>query len=106
MNKTIIEETIAYLKKNYPQPEDIEFYICEGCDCIEASDGTIAFGVYVPSESIIYLATDIPEPELSLIETTAHEYKHFMQHCNNEPFDEEEAEKFAYQILAELRGDV
>lgn len=99
MKAKIINRTIEYLKRNYPQEQNIDVIICEGYDCIEGPDGTKGFGVFIPSESKIYLATDVPEWETGLIETTAHEYKHFMQHCEGMPFDEEEAEAFALYIL-------
>lgn len=101
--RNIINKTIEYLKKNYPQEQNIEAVICEGYDCIEGPDGTMGFGVFVPSELKIYLATDVPEYDYALIETTAHEYKHFMQYCEGMPFDEEEAEAFAMYILYVMR---
>lgn len=102
--KKIIGSTMEYLKKNFPQEQEVKLVIAEGYDCIEAPDGGAGFGVYDSNTRTIYLATDVPYPETSLIETTAHEYKHFMQHCEGQPFDEEEAENFAYYIVYLLTG--
>ena len=49
------------------------------------------------------LEEDTKETELAIVETLAHEYKHFMQHCEGREFDEEEAENFATQVLADFR---
>lgn len=102
MNVEIIKNTIEYLEKHYPQNEKVKWHICEGYDCIEAPDGTRCFGCFDPMQLTIYLATDIQEPEETLIETTAHEYKHFIQMCEGKPFDEEEAETFALWIVKKL----
>ena len=104
MKKDIINKTLEYLKKNYPQNQQVNVIICEGFDCIEGPDGTKGFGVFVPDTLEIYIPTDVPEPETTLIETLAHEYKHFIQHCEGQPFDEEEAESFAMYILHKLHN--
>lgn len=93
-----IDKTIRYLEKNYPCDKEVYLHIAEGADCIEAPDGNRGFGVFVPEMSSIFIAEDIPEKEVALIETIAHEYMHFLQYCNNEPFDEEDAEKFAIEV--------
>ncbi len=99
-----IDETIRYLEENYPSDKPVYLHIAEGADCIETPDG-IGFGVFIPEASSIYIAEDIPEKETALIETIAHEYKHFLQHCNNEPFNDEAAEKFAIGVRRELRKE-
>ena len=62
---------------------------------------TLGFGVFVPPEEKIYIADDLPGGEESMIETVAHEWKHWLQYCNDEAYDEEEAEDFARQIVEE-----
>lgn len=104
VNETICR-TIKHLNANYPMEQDVYIHIADGYDCIEGPDGTKGFGVYVPEIKSIYIADDVPEPETTLIETIAHEYKHFMQHCAGEPFDEDEAEEFALIVVRELRGE-
>lgn len=104
MNADIINRTLEYLEKNYPQKQKVTVNICEGYDCIETPTG-IGFAVFVPDTLEIYIATDVPEPETDLIETMAHEYKHFMQYCENQPFDEEEAESFGLHILHSMQKE-
>lgn len=95
----IIKDTMEFLKKEYPQDREVKLVIAEGYDCIETPEGEAGFGVFDTETLTIYIATDVPDPEASLIETTAHEYRHFMQLCEGQPFDEEEAEAFALYIL-------
>lgn len=99
----IINTTVKYLEKNYPQNQKVNVKICEGYDCIETPEGK-GFAVFVPDTLEIYIATDVPDPETALIETMAHEYKHFMQYCENKPFDEE-AEAFGLYILYSIKKD-
>ena len=94
----IINKTFEYLEKNYPQKQKVNVKICEGYDCIETPEG-IGFAVFVPDTLEIYIATDVPDYERTLIETMAHEYKHFMQYCEGKSFDEDEADAFALYIL-------
>ena len=71
---------VDYLQKHYPPPEgsgEVEVEFLEGYDSIEGPDG-------------------------SMIETVAHEWKHWLQYCNDEAYDEEEAEDFARQIAEEF----
>lgn len=103
MQASLIYRTIQHLKDNYPTDKKPIWVICTGYDCIESPEGEMGFGVFIPETLEIYIATDVPQWEETLIETTAHEYKHFMQYCEGEPFDEEEAECFAYMILAEMK---
>lgn len=99
-----ITKTICYLQTHYPTTESVYIHIAEGCDCIEAPDGSKGFGVYVPESKSIYVAEDIPEKETTIIETISHEYWHFIQHCRKEPFDENEAEKFAEEVVNKIGG--
>ena len=105
-----IHQAIKYLEENHPAEGKVYLHIAEGFDCIESPDGQKGFGCYIPAEKCIYLAGDLPEleedakeTELAIVETLAHEYKHFMQHCEGREFDEEEAENFATQVLAYFR---
>lgn len=90
---------IDYLNKYYPTYEDLNVHICEGCDCIEAPNGTKAFGVFIPQEKQIYVAEDIPEKEYGLPHTIAHEFRHYMQYILSKPFDELDADNFADAIM-------
>ncbi|MFR3884868.1 MAG: hypothetical protein ACLTYX_09990 [Lachnospiraceae bacterium] len=96
---------VDYLQKHYPPPEgsgEVEVEFLEGYDSIEGPDGSMGFGVFVPTEEKIYIADDLPGGEESMIETVAHEWKHWLQYCNDEAYDEEEAEDFARQIAEEF----
>ncbi len=95
--------TINYLAKHYPRKEAVTVHIMEGYDTIQTPDGGVGFGVFVPATMEIYLAGDIPEKEEGLIKTLSHEYKHFLQHCEGKPFDEEEAEAFAEEIYKKIK---
>lgn len=98
-----IDRAIKHLEENHPTTEKVYLHIVEGFDCIESPDGQKGFGCYIPENKEIYLAEDIPDKEETVIETLAHEYKHFMQHCEGREFDEEEAEQFAIQVMADFR---
>lgn len=108
-NETI-HRAIKYLEENYPEKEKVYLHIAEGFDCIESPDGKKGFGCYIPEEKSIYLAGDFQEiikdaqeKETAIVETLAHEYKHFMQHCEGKEFNEEEAGDFATKVLADFR---
>lgn len=72
-----INKTINYLNRNFPSIEDVYIHIVEGYDCVTDPDGNIGFAVYVPKNKSIFVAGDVPDAEATLIETIAHEYKHF-----------------------------
>lgn len=111
-NLKTITETLSYLQNAFPkiiedikEPEDryeVEVIIAFDADHIEAPDGQKGFGVFDTDTGRIYLAADIPEPEETLIETTAHEFMHYIQKIKGKPYSEEEAEQFAqaarYQV--------
>lgn len=103
--KKVINDTLEYLKKTYPQDKEVTVHICEGYECIDTGEG-VGFAVFNPETLEIYIATELPEPdrEFFLIETMAHEYKHFMQLCEGKPFDEKEAEEFGEKIANLLYG--
>ena len=101
-----ISRVISYLNLKYPTDKDVFLHICEGYDTIETPDG-MGFGVFVKPESseqvpAIYIAGDMPNDDFQIIETLAHEYKHFMQYCNGEEFSEEQAENLAKEVVKDL----
>ena len=103
----VINETIKCLNEHFAQKKEVFIHIAEGYDTIETPTG-IGFGVFVPETQEIFVAGDMPEPQC-LITTIAHEYKHFIQYCENRPYSEEEAEEFAetvkVMVLSKLRPD-
>lgn len=69
---------VDYLRKHYQPPEgsgEVEVEFLEGYDSIEGPDGSMGFGVFVPTEEKIYIADDLPGGEEGMIETVAHEWK-------------------------------
>lgn len=101
-----ISRVILYLNLKYPTDKDVFLHICEGYDTIETPEG-MGFGVFVKPESservpVIYIAGDMPNDDFQIIETLAHEYKHFMQYCNGEEFSEEQADNFAKEVRKKL----
>ena len=72
-------------------------------DHIETPDGQKGFGVFDTDTDRIYIAADIPEPEETLIETTAHEFMHYIQKIKGKPYSEEEAEHFAETVRYQVK---
>lgn len=101
----IVDSVINYLNKEHPQTEDVDIKIIENYEVIETPDG-VGFGVFVPEQKVIYIASDLPDKETSLITTIAHEYMHFIQYCEHRSFDEDEAEKFAEEILIKMKKEI
>lgn len=122
-NLETIMETLLYLQNAFPKiiedledPEDrygVDVIIAFDADHIEAQDGRKGFAAFDTENDKIYIAADIPEPEETLIETTAHEFMHYIQKIKGKPYSEEEAEQFAqaarYQVkrrIAESRAQM
>lgn len=115
-NFETIMETLLYLQNAFPKiiedledPEDrygVDVIIAFDADHIEAPDGQKGFGVFDTDTDCIYIAADIPEPEETLIETTAHEFMHYIQKIKGKPYSEEEEERFAefarYQVKRQI----
>lgn len=97
----VVNKTLLYLERNYPREKEVYINIISDCDAIETPDGT-GFAVFIPNLNRIYVAADIPEPEINLVKNIAHEYKHYMQMCDGESYNETEAEEFAEKIYDEI----
>lgn len=112
-NFETIMETLLYLQNAFPKiiedlegPEDrygVDVIIAFDADHIEAPDGQKGFGVFDTDTDRIYIAADIPEPEETLIETTAHEFMHYIQKIKGKPYSEEEAEHFAETVRYQVK---
>lgn len=112
-NFQTIMETLLYLQNAFPkiiedikEPEycyGVEVIIAFDADHIEAPDGQKGFGAFDTDTDRIYIATDIPEPEDTLIETTAHEFMHYIQKIKGRPYSEEEAEQFADSVRYQVK---
>ena len=96
-NFETIMETLLYLQNAFPKiiedledPEDrysVDVIIAFDADHIEAPDGQKGFG----------------EPEETLIETTGHEFMHYIQKIKGKPYSEEEAEHFAETVRYQVK---
>lgn len=103
-----IDQTLDHLTKNYPLPLPLKFQtfhkknvpntpfkVCRGLTTASSShyDIKVALGTRnnprIPSE---------------ILRTTIHEYKHCLQHSEDKPFDCQEANEFAVEIIMRLRG--
>lgn len=112
-NFETIMETLLYLQNAFPKiiedledPEDrysVDVIIAFDADHIEAPDGQKGFGVFDTDTDRIYIAADIPEPEETLIETTGHEFMHYIQKIKGKPYSEEEAEHFAETVRYQVK---
>ena len=112
-NFETIMETLLYLQNAFPKiiediedPEDrygVDVIIAFDANHIEAPDGQKGFGVFDTDTDRIYIAADIPEPEETLIETTAHEFMHYIQKSKGKPYSEEEAEHFAEMVRYQVK---
>lgn len=112
-NLETIMETLLYLQNAFPKiiedlkdPEDrygVDVIIAFDADHIETEDGQKGFGVFDTDTDRIYIAADIPEPEETLIETTAHEFMHYIQKIKGKPYSEEEAEHFAESVRYQVK---
>lgn len=101
-----IGKTIEFLNAEFPTQKDVFIHVCEGYETIETPDD-FGFGVFVKPESksespAIYIAGDMPNDDFRIVETIAHEYRHFMQWCNDEEFSEEQAIEFAKGAVERL----
>jgi len=101
-----IDRTIKYLNENYQTEKEVFLHICEGYDTIKSPDG-MGFGVFAKPNSddevpMIYIAGDMPNDDFQVVETLAHEYRHFIQYCSGEEFSEERAEEFARKVVDEI----
>lgn len=101
INNTI-DRTLAYLEENYPQDKEVNIHLLEESDCVQDPDGNVGFGVFCEMTQDIYIAIDIPDPEVNVPANIAHEYMHFLQWCEGRPYDEEEADRFAEEVLEAL----
>ena len=95
---------IEFLNKKHFTDEEVKLSILHNYDCVDGGDET-GFAVYVPELKTIMLPTETPEEcadmKEFIIHNLAHEYKHFLQDVNGEEFNEDEADKFADEVVSE-----
>ena len=97
---------IKFLNDKHFTDEEVKLSILHGYDAVESDEsGNKGFAVYLPHLRTIMLPTETPEEIADMkdfvIHNLAHEYKHFLQDVNGEEFSEEEADKFADEIIEE-----
>ena len=97
-----IDRTLQHLEEYYPRKQKVFLHILEESDAVEAPNGEMGFGVFDTTHQSIYIAADIPEPEINVPWIIAHEYKHYLQWCDDKPYDENEADLFADMVMKEL----
>jgi len=105
-------EFIEFLNNKNFTDKECRLTILQGYDCIATSNDEVGFAVYKVGYKIIMLPTEViningsTEDDIKnmLIESLAHEYKHFLQDINNQDFDEAEAEQFATNMVNEYKN--
>lgn len=95
---------IKFLNDKHFTNEEVKLSILHNYDCVDSEYGS-GFAVYIPELKTIMLPTEIPDEVEDftdfIIHNLAHEYKHFLQDVNGAEFDEDEADKFADEIVSE-----
>lgn len=101
-----MQSLIDYLNKHYPTTEDVTLVVLPGYDSV-AFGRARAWAAYEPASRVLWVPGDVPEfPDLSMDEARqvvyehiVHEYVHHIQACEGRPFDEDEAETRAQEIV-------
>jgi len=109
---------LEFLNNHYPASEPVEIVFLPGYDCIGDEEGNPeGWATYDPEERVIWCPRETPdipglppvEAERIVLESIAHEYVHHLQECEGWGRDEDEAERWASDIvdrfLAEGGGD-
>lgn len=95
---------IKFLNNKHFTEQEVKLSILHNYDCVDSEDGS-GFAVYIPELKTIMLPTETPKEVADykefVIHNLAHEYKHFLQDVNGEEFSEQEADKFADEIVSE-----
>lgn len=100
---------IDYINKLKLTNKKVKLSILHNYQSVGSDDDNVGFAVYLPELNTIMLPTEKPE-ELEddkdfIIHNLAHEYKHFLQDCNGEEFDEAKADKFADDIVEKFKKE-
>ena len=104
---------IGFLNSKHFTDEVVKVSVLHNYESVESdASGNSGFAVYLPELKTIMLPTETPDELIKIYEENnecndfvihnlAHEYKHFLQDVNSQEFNEEEADKFADEMVAE-----
>jgi hypothetical protein len=100
---------VRYLNKHYPAKESVRLMFIPGCDCLETGPDEKVWSCYDPNKKMIIIPGDKPqipgadeyEIDIYYAGNLVHEYIHQLQSCEVRPFDDEEAERRASEIMEE-----
>ena len=100
-----INDFIELLQKEYYNDSPFYLHICEGHDSIQDPyTESIAFGMFNRETNHCYVAGELETEQI--LKTIAHEYKHYMQKCDELSFNEEDAENFAEDIYKRFTCEI
>ena len=100
-----INDFLEFLNSSYQSDESFYLHICEGHDSIQDPyTKNLAFGMFNRETNHCYVAGNLEEEQV--IKTIAHEYKHFLQKCEEIEFNEEDAENFAEDIYKIFKCEI
>ena len=92
-----INDFLEFLNTEYPKDEWFYIHIYEGHDSIQDPyTESIAFGMFNRETNHCYVAGELETEQI--LKTIAHEYKHYMQKCDELSFNEEDSEDFAEDV--------
>ena len=80
-----INDFLELLQNEYSNDAPFYLHICEGCDSIQnpCTEG-LAFGMFNRETNHCYVAGELEEEQV--LKTIAHEYKHYVQKCEEIDF--------------------
>lgn len=100
---------ISYINKLKLTDKKVKLSILHNYQSVGSGEDNVGFAVYLPELNTIMLLTERPkeleDDEDFVIHNLAHEYKHFLQDCNGEEFNEDEADKFADDIVEKFKKE-
>ncbi len=104
---------LRWLEKQSPVDRDLFVQIApDESHALQSPDGGHGFAVFVPADGTMF-SVSIPallrvcgrEADEALYQfrwCLAHEYRHFTQFCNGQPYDEQEADEFGHAMAKEF----
>lgn len=100
---------VKFVNEKHFTKQEVKLSILHNYESVAGETGN-GFAVYLPELKTIMLPTEVPEEVKDMkefvIHNLAHEYKHFLQDVNGEEFNEDEADKFADEIVSEYMNTI